>query len=200
MSALLLAALIPALGSAPARAAALSKTDLEVVAYVLKTDVPDLNPTLTSHFLSLDLSGLPEKKKLPAMAKKVAIEETLKVHEGKKKGTIRTVPAGAASCQPERHPPEYIRVLMFPPPSFEEVEEEHVDCVERKTGCTEDDLICEFSVKVIVVPKTKARPAHKRFFFHMLSPIMAKVAECRGKGGSTNFFGSMVVACNKLSQ
>jgi hypothetical protein len=71
-----------------------------------------------------------------------------------------------------------------------------VDCVETRTKCTEEDLICEFTLNV-TVKQAKSGP-RKRFFIHSKDPLMTKVAECRGKGGGqTNFFGSSGVGCSR---
>jgi hypothetical protein len=73
---------------------------------------------------------------------------------------------------------------FFPDPDYEEVTEDDLKCVMEQTKCTEIDLGCRFSL-LIFFEKKKDRVLK----FNAVDPIMAKVAECRGKGGTTHFFG-----------
>jgi hypothetical protein len=83
-------ALLLALAS-PLSAAELSKTDQDVVAYVVKTDVPDMDPVLVRRFLELDLSSVkPQKRRKEAELKKLAIQVALKLHQARPIGPTRT--------------------------------------------------------------------------------------------------------------
>ncbi|MBI4371559.1 MAG: hypothetical protein HY552_04600 [Elusimicrobia bacterium] len=180
-----------AAGTAPAPAA--STTTLAVVDYVLRTEDSSLDPRLAGYFLTVDLATLPVAKREKARARKVGIEGALKLHEGKKKGYTRFV-AGSA-CQPERHPPSYIPVLQLA--RYVEYPEEDIDWVERKTSCSEDDLICEFSLQIVVIPR-KGKPPLKRYFLHPRDPLTALIAVHRGGvKQSTNFFGTGGYTCRR---
>jgi hypothetical protein len=68
---------------------------------------------------------------------------------------------------------------------YESVTEDELKYVVETTKCTEVDLGCRFSM-MIFFEKGKDRLIK----FNPADPIMAKVAESRGKGGTTHFFGA----------
>ena len=184
--------------AAPAAPKELSKLDREIVEAVAKRDVAQLDPMVVRRFMELDPESYPPKLRAKAQAKRLEIETLLKIHDGRRKGGIRSIPAtGTAGCVPKYREPSYGSVLLTV--GYEEVLEEEVECVESRTSCTENDLMCEFTLNVTQGAKKKSGRTEKRYYIHGKDPIMAKVAECRGKaGGQTNFFNSGVFSCNRL--
>ena len=169
-----------------------AETDRQIVEYVLKTPTPDLDPKLAGRFLALDAAAMPTKKREKARAKQMELQTLLKISKGEKKSGIRWISAG--SCTAKRYTPADIGPLLMA--GFLEVEEDAVDYVDKKTNCTEDDLICEFTLSVVLVPRKKGPPL-KRYLLHSHDPINALMAEYRGgAGGQTNFFGRGVFTCN----
>ena len=84
-------------------------------------------------------------------------------------------------------------------PGNAEIEWEEEEYVELKTNCTEDQLLCEFSLNVIVIPRP-GKPPKKRFYLMEADPLMALVAEKRGGGGSNGrYFQELKPKCQKLA-
>jgi hypothetical protein len=204
-------ALLLLLLSLPAFAASEASLDDQIIATVIKGDIADLDPRVVRRFLELDLEKLPEKKRRSARAKRLAIETALRLSDGKKKGGIRTVPpekvpkekgddrSDSVYCGQKRQAESDGPMLAMA--GFNEIDPSVMDCVEQKTNCSEADLMCEFTLHVTLGPPTRDGLRRKRYYVHANDPIQGKVAECMGKGGGqTPFFGTTVLACNKLVQ
>lgn len=182
---MMITAILAVLLAAPARAAGApktaDKTTIQVVEYMLKTPPEDADPKLASAFLAVDTSTLPPKLQKKAAAKQVQINALVRLHDTKKLGTFIQPAAGCS----ER---DFVKGLemssYFPFPSYETVTEDELSYVMKKTKCTEIDLGCRFSM-LIFFKKGKDRVIK----FAAADPIMAVVAESRGKGGTTQFFG-----------
>ncbi len=83
----------------------------------------------------------------------------------------------------------------FPDPGYETVTEDELKYVIDNTKCTEIDLGCRFSM-LIFFEKKKERIVK----FNAADPIMAKVAEARGKGGGTSHFFGGGYSCMHCSR
>lgn len=186
---LLLAAFLLAAGPAraadpapgAAAAAPADKETIELVNYFLKVDLADANPKLIDPFLAVKTETLPKNLRNRAAAKQVEIAALLRIHDTKKKGIF-------VQPTPECSETSFVKPLAmasyFPSPGYEEVSEDDLKCVMDQTKCTEIDLGCRFSM-LIFYEKKKDRILK----FNAVDPIMAVVAGCRGKGGSSHFFG-----------
>lgn len=166
----------------PAAAAAADKTTIDLVNYFLKIDLADANPKLIDPFLAVKTETLPKKLQAKAAAKQVEVSALLRIHDVKKKGIF--VQPQAAACTAADFVKPLAMAAMFPDPGYETVTEDELKYVMDQTKCTEDDLGCRFSM-LIFFTKGKDRVIK----FNAVDPIMAKVAEYRGKGGSSHFFG-----------
>jgi hypothetical protein len=190
MRAFLLAALL--LGAGAARAAApkadaaadapADKEAIQLVNYFLKVDLADANPKLINPFLAVKTETLPKKLRNKAAAKQVEIAALLRVHDIKKKGIF--VQPLTEACSETSFVKPLTLASSFPDPGYETVTEDELKYVMDQTKCTEIDLGCRFSM-LIFFEKGKDRIVK----FNAVDPIMAKVAEYRGKGGSSHFFG-----------
>jgi hypothetical protein len=174
--------------SGPARAAAPAETSVEadtqtiaLVNYFLKVPLADASPKLVEPFLKVKIDTLPKKLQRKAEAKQTEVSAIVRLHDTRKAGFIVTP---AENCGPA----DFIKPLSlasaFPLPTYEEVTEDELKYVMDSTKCTEIDLGCKFSM-LIFFEKKKDRIIK----FNATDPIMAKVAEFRGHGGTTHFFG-----------
>lgn len=190
---LLLAAFLLAAGPARAAdtkpdAAAADKTGtadkntVELVGYFLKVELADASPKLIDPFLAVDPETLPKKLQKKAAAKQVEVAAVLRVHDVKKKGIFVNPPA--QECDEKTFIKPLSMAGFFPDPGYETVTEDELKYVVDQTKCTEIDLGCRFSM-LIFFEKKKDRIVK----FNAIDPIMAKVAEYRGHGGTSHLFG-----------
>ncbi|MDD5301892.1 MAG: hypothetical protein PHS14_02200 [Elusimicrobia bacterium] len=168
-------------------------TRIKIAEYMLKTPMDEADPTLVSGFMKLDTAALPKKLRDKARAKQMEIDAIVKIHKGKKKGPFRFPTA----CQPKRYGPEGVRIMGLIIGN-EEIAYEEEEYVELKTGCTEDQLMCEFSLNVVVIPRPGTSPL-RRYYLMAADPIMALVAEKRGGGASAGnqYFQELKPSCQK---
>lgn len=168
-------------------------TRVKIVEYMLKMPINEADPTLVAGFMKLDPDILPKKFRDKARAKQIEIDAIVKIHNGKKKGPFRF----PAACTPKRYGPEGVRIMAMIMDN-EEIAWEEEEYLELKGNCTEDQLICEFSLNVVVIPR-KGRPPLKRFFLMANDPLMAWVAEKRGGGASAgnSYFQELKPTCQK---
>ena len=81
---------------------------------------------------------------------------------------------------------------------FEQIDEEELEYLMKRTRCSECELHEESSLMAVVVPPKKKKELGTRYLFMSASdPWMAIVAEFRrGSSGGTNFFGAFHGACH----
>jgi hypothetical protein len=158
------------------------KSTIELVNYFLKVDLADANSKLIDPFLAVKTETLPKRLQGKAAAKQIEISALLRVHDIKKKGIF--VQPTTEACSETSFVKPLAMAGMFPDPGYATVTEDELKYVMDQTKCSEEDLGCRFSM-LIFFEKKKDRIVK----FNAVDPIMAKVAEYRGKGGSTHFFG-----------
>lgn len=180
------------LASVPSRAED-EASKIKLVEYILKTPTSDADPNLVAPFMDLDADALPKKLRAKAKAKQLEIKSLVKISKGKKKGPFRYPEA----CQAKRYGPEGIQVMSMILGN-QEVEPEEVEYVMAKTSCTEEQLICEFTLNVVVIPRKDKSPQIK-FYLMESDPLMALVAEKRGGGGSAGnkYFQELKPSCQQ---
>jgi hypothetical protein len=158
------------------------KNTIDLVNYFIKVDLADANTKLIDPFLAVKTDTLPKKLRNKAAAKQIEVAQLLRIHDVRKKGIFVQQPAEECSEK------DFVKPLsmssFFPEPGYEEVTEDDIQCVMAQTKCTEIDLGCRFSM-LIFYEKKKDRVLK----FNANDPIMAIVAGCRGKAGTTHFFG-----------
>ncbi|MBI4060267.1 MAG: hypothetical protein HY403_02435 [Elusimicrobia bacterium] len=194
MKALALILCLTGLAAAAGSSGPDEKTRIKIVEYMLKTPLDEADPALVSGFMKLDPEALPKKLRDKARGKQMQIDAIVKIHNGKKKGPLRYP---STACTPKRYGPEGVRIMTMIKGN-EEIAGEEEEYVELKTGCTEDQLICEFSLNVVVIPRPGKAPL-KRFYLMDADPLMALVAEKRGGGGSAGnrYFQELKPRCDK---
>jgi hypothetical protein len=159
------------------------KETIDLVNYFLKVELADASPKLIDPFLAVKIETLPKKLQGKAAAKQVEITALLRLSHVKKKGIFVQPPA--EECSEASFVKPLNMAGFFPSPGYEVVTDDDLKCVMDQTKCTEDDLGCRFSM-LIFYEKKKERVVK----FMASDPIMAIVAGCRGKSGTTHFFGS----------
>lgn len=170
------------------------ETRLKTAQYMLKTPLDLANPTVVAAFMKLDTTKLPVKLREKARAKQLEVDGVVKIHKGKKKGPFRF----PAACEIKRYEgPEGIRIMGYIIGNTEITQDEE-EYLELKGNCTEDQLICEFSLNVVLI-KRKDKPPLRRYFLLEGDPLMAWVAEKRGGGASAgnNYFQALKPSCQQ---
>jgi hypothetical protein len=170
------------------------KTKIKLVEYMLKTAPADADPSIVSGFMKIDTETLPKKLREKARAKQMQIDGLVKIHEGKKKGPFRY----PAACEIKRYEgPEGIRIMGMIIGNVE-IQPEEEDYIEKKTNCSEDQLICEFSMNIVVM-KRPGKPNLKRYFMLDGDPLMSIVAEKRAGGASAGnqYFQELKPSCQQ---
>ena len=157
------------------------KTQLQLVEYMLKVPLDQADPKLVSPFMQINADTLPKKWRDKARAKQLQIDAIVKIHQGKKKGPFRFPDP---KCTPKRYGPEGIKIMNMIPGNFE-IRQEEEEYIELKTNCTEEQLLCEFSMNVVVIPRP-GKPSLRHYFLIESDPLMAIAAEKRGGGGSAS--------------
>lgn len=168
-------------------------TRIKLAEYMLKTPLNEANPTVVSGFMKIDTETLPKKLRDKSRAKQMEVDAFVKMKDGKKKGPFRF----PVACQPKRYGPEGVKIMEMIGGN-EEITWAEEEYVEKKGNCTEDQLICEFSLNVVVIPRKDKAPL-KRFWLMTQDPLMAWVAEQRGGGASAgnNYFEALKPSCQK---
>jgi len=169
-------------------------TRIKVVEYMLKTPNNEANPTVVASFMKLDTATLPAKLRDKARAKQIEIDAVVKIHKGKKKGPFRF----PAACEIKIYEgPEGMRTMKMIQGN-EEIASDEEEYLELKGNCTEEQLMCEFSLNIVLI-KRKGKPPLKHYFLMSQDPLMAWVAEKRGGGGSAGnqYFQEMKPSCQK---
>jgi hypothetical protein len=169
-------------------------TRIKMAEYMLKTPLDEADPTLVSGFMKLDPESLPKKLRDKVRGKQMEIDAVVKIHKGKKKGPFRF----PAACQLKYYEgPEGIRVMNYIIGNVEIAGEEE-EYLELKGNCTEEQLMCEFSLNVVIIKRPGKAPL-KRYFLMEQDPLMAWVAEKRGGGASAGnqYFQEMKPSCQK---
>lgn len=178
---------------APAARSADDADRVKLVEYMLKTPTADADPKLVAPFMEIDTATLPKKFQQKAKAKQVEIQLLLKVAKGKKKGPFRYPEA----CQAKRYGPEGIQIMnMIIGNTL--VEPDEVEYIMLKTSCTEEQLLCEFSLNVVKIPR-QGKPPLIKYYLMESDPLMALVAEKRGGGGSAGnkYFQELKPSCQQ---
>ena len=170
------------------------ETRVKIVQYMLKTPLNEADPTLVSGFMKIDPETLPKKLRDRARAKQMEIDAVVKIHNGKKKGPFRF----PVACEPKYYEGEEgIRAMRLIIGNVEIAQEEE-EYVELKGNCTEVQLMCEFSLNVVIM-RRPGKPPLRRFFLMDKDPLMAWVAEKRGGGASAGnqYFQELKPSCQK---
>lgn len=166
---------------------------VKIVEKFLNTPTADLPPSAVPPFLAVDPESLPKKLRDKARARRLELHTLKQLAAGKRKGSVR-IPD--ADCEVPQEAKSGQSGLMAGA-GFEEITEAEEVCVMEKTKCTERDMLCEFSLQIVL--ERAGKRVRRRYFLHQNDPLMAVVAGCRGSGvgGQTKFFGRGGPICSR---
>jgi hypothetical protein len=172
--------------------ASADKDTIELVDSFLKADTAKIPAGAIPVFMKIDPETLPERQRIPYEAKKAELQALRMAAESKRKAPIRRAGEDPIkNCPREKGSKQLVDQLLKM--GFGQLEPEEVRYLEKKTRCTECELIDEFGLKVTIVPpnkKKKQKYPRRYYLMHQNSPAWALVAAFRkGSQGGTNFFG-----------
>ncbi|MCX5797253.1 MAG: hypothetical protein NTY77_17315 [Elusimicrobia bacterium] len=190
---LLLAAVLVLPWAAPARAADADTDTVEMVEAFLKMPTAELPPEHIPRFLAVDPAALPKKLRRPYEARRLELYTLKQLGQTRKKGNIITP---EDHCEaPKDAKSQDISLLMKV--GYVEITEEEKDWLTHRTHCTEQDMLCEFTLQILdekVGSGPKARKRRRYFLFcgAGCDPLMVLVGvyRARVKDPNTNFFGT----------
>lgn len=189
MKILFLAGLLTATGLA----AEADKDTIEFVEKVLKTPTENLPPSVVPKYLDIEMSTLPERLRAKAKAKRIELYTLKHLADTQKRGIVR-IPDDNCDI-PKDFRSDEARLLAFA--GYGEFTADDVECIKKHTKCTERDLMCEFTLQILIEKDRKGRKKY-RFFFHKNDPVTSAAGACRGGvGGQTNFFGRANFLCSR---
>jgi len=166
-----------------------SAPDTDTVAMVqafLKMPTEKLPAEHIPRFLSVDPETLPAKLRRPFIVKRLELYTLKQLADGRKRGSVRMP---EENCDvPKDAKSNSAAVLKMA--GYEEILEGEESWVIQQTKCTEHDLLCEFSLQILLVREGQSKRTRRLLFLHEKDPLFALVAQYReGHVGSTKFFG-----------
>ncbi len=184
-----------------------SPDQIKLVKYFLKTPTKSLNPDLVPAFLAVGEKNLPSKFRQGYISKVMELYALRNVAEGNKQGFVRTPDDSSPSCREfhvkkgirmyssvfskplmEGHSlPEIFRLLRLG--HFSRLSSDFMPCLRKKTQCSQQDMVCNFTLSVVSVKKGKSRRYY--YFIYGNDPLAVVYSLCThpGLGKNTNFFG-----------
>lgn len=178
-------------------AAADKKADAEtvkLVSQVVKVDIPDIPPEAVEAFLAVDPETLPKKLRKPFEVRKIELYTARQLALAKKKSNWRSINKEECSL-PKEAQAKAVGFLMFA--GYGKVTDEEIAYVEKRSGCTQRDMMCEFTLQIILEKQKDRKEPKKIYLLHTKDALMAYVSELRAgmSGGNTNFFGTIHGSC-----
>jgi hypothetical protein len=196
---LLLLALPGAVGAAeeskPAASqpAPLDPDTMDMVKAFLKMPTEQLPVEHIPKFLAVDPEALPANLRQRFVAKKVELYTLKQLADGRKRGAVRMPEENCAA--PKDSKSSMIGILHMA--GYVDITEDEEKFVEDHTHCTENDLMCEFTLQIVVERVGKKKEPRRTLLLHVKDPLMTLVGQYRDQGREkqTNFFGMMGVSC-----
>ena len=166
---------------------------VKLVNQVLKVQIADIPPEAIEAFLAVDGESLPKKIQKRFEARKIELYTLKHLADGKKKKSNWRIINPEECSRPKESSSQEIGLLMLA--GFGKVSADEVAYTESKSKCTQRDMMCEFSLQVII--EKKGKEEKRTYLIHGNDPLMAYVSEYRAgmSGGNTNFFGMMKANC-----
>ncbi len=191
-AALLFAVCGPAAAKSDKKVKRADKETVKMVKTFLKVPIKKLPLGSIEPFLAIDPESLPRRFRRKYKSRRLELNTLRHLAKSKKRGFIRRP---TLDCEPgEGSKTTEPGLLKFA--GYVEISEEEEGYVLTRTGCTELDLMCEFSLQIIIEEK-KGRRKRRRLYLHSKDPLNAFVSEYRqGRGArQSKFFGISVVKC-----
>ncbi len=184
-----------------------SSKQIKLVEYFLKTPTKNLNPDLVPDFLAVGEKNLPRRLRQGYVSKMMELYALRGVAQGQKEGLVRTTNDSSPSCREfhirkgirmyssvfsehlmkGRSLPEIFRLLHLA--RFSRLDSQYLPCVQKKTQCMQQDMVCSFTLTVVSVKKGKGRRYY--YFIYGNDPLGVVYSLCERPqiGKNTNFFG-----------
>jgi hypothetical protein len=165
---------------------------LEMVKAFLKMPTKELPAEHVPKFLAVDPEALPKPLRKPFQAKRIELYTLKQLADGKKRGSVR-MPEANCDIPKDTRSTSAATLRMA---GYEEIEELEEDYVMQQTKCTEHDMMCEFTLQILMLPKSKNGGKTRLLFLYDEDPLFALVAQYRQHGqSSTHFFGLGGISC-----
>jgi hypothetical protein len=172
---------------------ALDADTLEMVKEFLKLPADKLPLEFIPRFLAVDPASLPRKLRRPFEARKLELYSLKQLQQTKKKGIV-LLPDDHCEAPKEAKSQDFNVLRMA---GYKEITEEEDIWLTKRTRCTEQDMLCNFSLQILNEKVGSGRQARmrRRYFLYCwigCDPLMALVEIYRAHAddSSTNFFGS----------
>lgn len=195
----LLRALIAAitLAGSAAEPKKLDADTLEMVESFLKLPIEKMPPDHIGRFVAVRSEQLPEKLRKKFEARKLELHTLKQLAANKKRGYVRSPEKDCAVPDDTKGG----SVGVYKQAGYSVIEEDEADFLIKRTKCTMEELMCEFTLRVSVEKKLVkgVEKKFRTFMLHDRDPLYALLAEYRtaGESRNTNFFGGMVPTCTR---
>ena len=196
LSRALIASIILAVSAAAAepKPEKLDPDTLAMVEAFLKRPLSELPAQHIDRFVAVDPLSLPLRLRAKYEARRLELFTLKSLAAGKKKGTVRMPEKDCAIPDDTR---ARGGAAIYKMAGYMELFEDEVEHLKGRTKCTEPELMCEFSLRIVVETRNKRKDI--KYFLHVKDPLSALVAEYRSQRRSrqTNFFGTMAPTCTR---
>lgn len=190
LAAVLLGVLSGVAAAAPVKTEKADPDIIRLVKLFIDTPTADLPVEAIDQFLSVDALALPRELRKPFSAKRLELRTLMHMADTQKGPTTRN---SSGDCSPPPGSKENELAILRFGGFWSEISEEEESYLMKRTNCTEQELLCEFSLQIALAPaKKKSGKRRRHYFLHPKDPLMAYVGEYRAGSEAmpTNFFGS----------
>jgi hypothetical protein len=191
----LLLSLALLLGFLSAADAADGTADARTVAFIesfVAVPVDQIPPDRVNDFMLVKLDTLPSKLKEKALARKFELV-VLKELASKNAGGMSRSVMERCSINDDVKSDD---AKLLKAAGFVEVTEEEETQVETDTGCGQRELMCEFTLQILLKKDKKGKTTGKRYFLHASDPVMAFVSALKS-GEPANFGYGLKPRCSR---
>jgi hypothetical protein len=165
---------------------------LEMVQAFLKLPADQLPSEHIPRFLAVDPASLPKKLRRPFAAKRLELYSLRQLGRAKKKGSV-IVPDDHCEAPKDAQSRD---IALLKSVGYSEITEDEEVWLTKKTRCTEQDMLCEFTLQILdeqIGTGKKAR-RRRRYFLYCgagCDPLMVLVGAYRARANTNNtqFFG-----------
>jgi len=187
--------------AAPARCAGADadKATVEMVRAFIKLPIDQLPAEHIDEFVALDPEALPKKLRRGFKARRLELYALKNLAHRKKTGTIIS---GDDACAVP-HEAKSGELGLLAQVGYQEITEDEKMWLEKKTKCTERDMLCEFTLQVVDEPGTKKKKPERRYFLYCKGAacdalfVLVGAHRAQVEGKQTDFFGAGSPVCTR---
>ena len=180
-----------------ARAAEATQDTVEMVEAFVKLPIDQLPSDHIDDFVAVDPESLPKRLRRGFKARKLELYTLKQMARRKKYGNLVSGDDGCAA--PHEGKSGEIGILMSV--GYQEITEDEKLWLEQKTRCTEQNMLCEFTLQIVDEKGTKKKKAERRYFLYCKGAacdalmVLVGAHRARADGKQTNFFGTGSPTC-----